>query len=555
MVHTCRSVLSVAILLGFSSNSWAQTVPDAGSIRQQIEPSRALPLPKASPLPKALPPAQAVRQNAGTTVKVNAFRFEGHQLLNTEQLNMAVAKFAGRDLRFDGLQEAADAVSAAYREAGWIVRVYLPEQDVSSGVITLQIVEARFAGIRLEGSPSKRLRPSELEAWFKSRQPTGQPLNSHALDRALLLADDLPGISVAGTLAPGQSDGETALVLQTTDEPFLFGDVGLDNTGSRTTGSQRLTANLNLNSPGGRGELISLNLLHTKGSDYGRVAMTVPVEHNGLRLGVSFSSMSYKVVEGDQVANEARGSSKSMGLDWNFPLVRARTHNLYLSGGLDNKTFNNTNNNETGQNHGDYASNALRLGLSGNRFDNWGGGGANSASLQATWGQLADMQKHPQLDTIQRSYNKINYSLSRQQTLTADHSLLLTFGGQHASQVLDPSERFYIGGAQTVRAYPSSEVGGDRGQTLSAEWRWRVAPAWVVTAFADVGRVVQLEPHTALMLRGQGLSLGWQGPMGINTKLTWSKRSGTNPMPTPKGTDSDGTFKRDRFWFTASLPF
>jgi hemolysin activation/secretion protein len=470
----------------------------------------------------------------------------------------------GQALDFAGLQRTADAVAAAYREAGWIVRAYLPEQDISEGTLTLQVIEAKFAGLRFESEPSTRVMREQLQAFFTGQQSQGQTLNAHALDRALLLADDLPGISVAGTLVPGAADAETALVLQTTDEPFFFGDVGVDNTGARSTGTKRLTANMNINSPGGRGELVSLNLLHTQGSDYGRVAMTVPVGYNGLRAGINASSMNYKVIEGDAGirALEVKGKSSSWGLDFNFPLLRERLHNLYLSGGLENKGFYSEDNNKSSdpESYSDYGSNSLRLGLSGNRFDNLWGGGANSGSLQMQWGRLASMQAHKQIKDIDRSYHKLSYSLSRQQNLMTDHSLLLSLQGQHASQMLDSSEKFYVGGANSVRAYPASEQGGDRGQVLTAEWRWRLDASLVLTAFADTGRVVTLPTDSlslqTVTLSGRGLSLNWQGPAGISARLTWAHRNGNNPQPYgPDKTDRDGTLKRNRIWFTASVPF
>lgn len=559
-----RFLLPSTLMLGLCTVSWAQTTPDAGSISQQITPSRMLTLPQAEQLPKTIP-AQTLAPRAGATVRIQSFQFSGNQLLSTSDLSAAAAPFTNRELGFEELQSAADAVASAYREAGWIVRVYLPEQEINAGVITLQVVEASFAGVRVEGTPSKRVRAEQIEAWFTSRQPTAQALNAHALDRALLLVDDLPGLSVAGTLAPGPTDGETALVLQTTDEAFVDGDVGLDNQGARSTGSNRMSANLNINSPGGRGELVSLNLLHSQGSDYGRVAFTTPVGYNGLRLGVSASSMDYKVIGGPtQTVNlDIRGGSSSLGLDWSYPLVRARQHNLYFSGGLDNKRFDSATRQSTAadpRSYSDYASNSLRLVLSGNRFDSWGAGGANSVSVQTLWGQLTHMQGHNQVDNLQRFFNKLNFSLSRQQNLSSAHSLLFSYSSQHAKQVLDSSERFYLGGAASVRAYPVSELGGDRGQVLSGEWRWRLHPAWVLTSFVDMGQVTALPANgsdikTNLKLRGQGLSLGWQAPMGLNTKLTWSHRGGRNPQPTPAGTDGDGTLKLNRVWFTTSLPF
>jgi hemolysin activation/secretion protein len=552
-----RSLWAAACLWAFVLSAvHAQAVPDAGSLRQQIEQQRETNLPPAVRPQKVVPPPE-IKAPDGMSVRVKSFRFAGNTLLAEQQLAPALAEFLNRDLSFEGLQRAVAAVAAAYREAGWLVRAYLPEQDISAGVVTVQVVEARFAGMRIEGDAPKRVAVGEVEGFIRRAQPRGAPLRADALDRGLLLLDDLPGVSVAGTLAPGQRDGETALVLQVSDEPLIYGSVGLDNTGARSTGSHRLTASLNINSPGRRGDLLGLMVLHTEGSDYGRLALTVPDGYDGLRLGASISGMNYRVIEGAGVAAKIRGRSNSLGLDINYPLQRSRVQNLYWTAGLDKKGFFNRDLTDV---RSDYETYSLRSELSGNRFDDLGGGGANSATVQLLWGRLAAMQQHAQLGTIERNYRKITYSLSRQQALGGSHSLLLTLQGQHATQVLDSSERFYIGGSQSVRAYPSSELGGERGQAASAEWRWRLDAAWLFTAFVDQGRAVSLpatssDRKTALTLRGHGLSASWQGPMGLLTKLTWARRDGSNPKPTQAGTDADGTLKLNRFWLTTSMPF
>lgn len=555
--HSLFTVLPLSLTLGLVT-AHAQVTPDAGSIRQQLDPSRALPsLPPAAAPQRVVPPTEMAHQKS-LTVRVDSFQFVGNTLLGNDQLAAALSVFVKRDLSFNELQRAADAVAMTYREAGWMVRVYLPEQDISSGLVTLQIVEARFGGLRFEGEAPKHVLPAEIQSYFEAQQQLGQALNVDSLDRALLLADDLPGVNIAGTLVPGPQDNETSLVLNTTDEPLVYGDISLDNNGARSTGSDRVMLNMNITSPGERGELISLNLLHSKGSDYSRVAFTVPDGYNGLRVGINASTMTYKVIDGPATnsAAQIRGSSNSMGFDMNYPLLRSRLANVYWSGGLDNKTFFN----EDAQVRSDYASAVWRVGLSVNRFDDLGGGGANTASVQMVRGQLEDMKAHNLLNSIDRSFSKVNYSLSRQQTLTADHSLLIAMNGQYATQVLDSSEKFYIGGAQTVRAYPVSEFGGDRGQVLSSEWRWRVAASWTATAFVDAARVTTLpttasDSTTTLFLRGQGLSVGWQDPSGLTAKLTWSRRNGHNPKPTSAGTDGDGTLKLNRIWFNTSLAF
>lgn len=531
--------------------------PDAGSMRQQIEQQREINLPRTTRQPKVVPPAKAPARD-GVSVKVKAIRFAGNNLLSEQDLAPAVADFLNRELNFDGLQRVADAVAAAYREAGWLVRAYLPEQDISEGVVRVQIIEARFAGVRFEGEATKLVKPSEIQAYFNAAQAVGKPLNADALDRALLLADDLPGVSVAGTLAPGQTDGETALVLQSTDEPEIFGEMGLDNFGALSTGSNRVTANLNVNSPGGRGELVSFNMLHTQGSDYGRVALTVPDGYSGLRLSFSLSSLLYKVVDGPGASVDLRGRSNSLGFDLNYPLVRSRAYNLYGSLGFEGKNFYTSDSSGV---RSDYDSTSTRLGLSGNRFDDFAGGGANSGSVQFLWGHLSAMRQHSQMGTIEPNYQKINYNFSRQQSVVDNHSLLLSLQGQHAVQMLDSSEKFYLGGAQSVRAYPMSELAGERGQLVSAEWRWRADPAWVLSAFVDQGRAVSLpatvsDQKTSSIVRGHGLGASWQTPMGAVAKLSWSHREGTNPRANINtGADGDGTLKLNRYWLSVTMAF
>lgn len=546
-------------LMGLSAPVQAQpVVPDAGVLRQHVEQKRDFPPPPTVQPQKADNAAPAHTPASGPTVVVKAFQFEGHHMLSTEALNASVTGFVGRPLGFEELQAVRDAVAQTYRDAGWLAQVNLPRQDVTSGIVTLRIVEATFAGVRFEGDPPQRVSRQTVESIFAHHVKTGEAARLDQIDRALLLSDDLPGVAVAGALEAGQSDGETALLLKSSDEPAHFGEVALDNTGSRATGSQRISVNLNVNSPSGLGDLLSLALMHTRGSNYARIALTLPAGYSGLRIGANVSRVAYRIVDGpmSQSATPIKGQSDSVGLEANYPWLRSREFNVYVSSALDVKSFHN----EDAQVQSDYQSQALRLGLSGNLFDSLGGGGANSASVQLLSGHLARMKVHSRIDSLPRTYQKLTYSLTRQQAVSADHSLLLSLSGQHANKELDSSEKFYIGGPSNVRAYPSSEAGGERGRAASAEWRWRLASDWLLTLFVDKAKVQTLSAGStgsadSTSLNGYGLSVAWKGPMGINTRLTWARRVGENPKPNPSGSDSDGTLKRDRFWLSVSLAF
>ena len=552
-------MLVLPLLLGISS-AYAQTTPDAGALRQQIERQIPQALPGEKKPLTALPPEY--KPAPGLTLTVKQFRFDGNTLLTAEQLAPVLVSFLNRPLDFAGLQQATAAVSEAYRAAGWLVRVYLPRQDITDGIVTLQIVEGIFGKTRLEGVPPSRLTAGRAEATIAAAQPAGQPLNANALDRAMLLLDDLPGVAVSGNLAAGSGQAETDLVLQMTDEQLLSGEAGLDNTGSRATGSERITANAFLNSPLKLGDQLAANLIHSQGSDYARLAYTLPVGHDGLRIGVNTSRLDYDVITPEFKAANINGNSTSWGFDAQYPLIRSRTHNLYLSAAFDDKNFDNKDINGTTTRYG---VRNVTLGLLGNQFDKWGGGGASFASLNVTRGDIDLGALDPNENVaLEGSFTKLRYALSRQQALTADWSLYALLTGQFANKNLDSSEKFYLGGANGVRAYPSNEGGGSEGTMLNVEVRWRAMNNLVVAGFYDWGSVAINKNNgfagapalNRYDLDGIGVSVAWTGPLDITLKATYAHRLGDNPSrDATTGKDQDGSLDKNRFWLTASLPF
>ena len=84
-------------------------VPDAGSLRQQIEREREVQLPrKLAPTAPAEPPA--LKALTGQTVTVTTFRFAGNTLLGAGQLAGVVSGYINRPIDFSQLQAAATAV-------------------------------------------------------------------------------------------------------------------------------------------------------------------------------------------------------------------------------------------------------------------------------------------------------------------------------------------------------------------------------------------------------------------------------------------------------------
>ena len=552
-----------AALCMLALSAHGQQLPDAGALRQQLEQQRVPVLPEKGVL-EVVPPAMTKLAGGNEKVAVKSFEFKGNQLLSNEQLAAAVSPYAGRALNFNELQAAAAAAAAAYRAQGWVVRVFLPEQDVTQGRIQLQVVEARFGSARTE-APVQRVGDGVAKAFVDAVQRAGAPVNGHALDRALLLIDDLPGVSVTGRLTEGRNDRETDLLLQLKDGPLFNGSVAADNAGSRSTGRERLVLTVDVNSPLRFGDQISALLLKSRGSEFARAAYTAPLGSAGWRLALNLSTLRYRVITPEFAVLDANGRSDSTGAELSYPLLRTRTENLFLNLGFEDKRFDNRS---AGTVATRYGSRAFAFTAAYNGFDEFMGGGATAAQLGAVQGQL-DLTGSPNEAADAAStrtagqFGKLRYAVSRQQQLGELFSAYASLSGQRAGKNLDSSERFYLGGVSGVRAYPASEAGGSSGQLLTAEVRARLPQNLAASVFYDRGQVKVNENNDILgalarngwSLSGVGASLAWAAPFGLVTRLTVARRLGNNPNATTNGLDQDGTLNKTRVWVQATLPF
>ena len=570
----------LAVLASCSSTgAWAQanasrfTEVNAGSLRQQIERDQTFKLPKISAPTETEKRPTKEPVSKGPKIAVKQFVFKGNTLLSSERLAAVVASYPGESLSFAQLEQAVAEVAQAYRLAGWTVRAYLPEQDIVDGVVTVNIVEAVFGKVVIDGVKPKSLDQARLIQIVLSEQTTGTFLRASAVDRALLIADDISGVAVTGGLQEGLRDGETDVVLKALEKPWLETNFSHDNTGSESTGVERTSLGFTGNSWLLPGDVFSTQLVGSEGTRYVRMSESIPIGYTGLRMGVNASRMTYRVGLLGADGYEVTGLSETFGLETSYPLVRSRLSNLYVNLAVDNKIFRNFGSDKRNQ---DYAIRSSSLGLSGNLFDNFGGGGFNNASLTLTHGTVnmdgsASFIENP--DQFPEGkvgfYRKIRYALSRQQTLTDQLAFYLAVSGQSALTDLDSSEKFYLGGSSGVRAYPGSEGGGVKGHMANAELRWQVASGYSATMFYDIGQVLA-DPlfHTRdnqefineYTLKGGGLAFSRQFDGGLTFKVTWARRAEDNPNPRTDTTtlqikDQSGSLVRDRVWLSLSASF
>lgn len=553
-----KLVLGFATLISTVSHSniYAQTPSNAGALQQQIERERksVVPYNKSIEVPEITESSGNIKDKGGMTITVKEFRFDGNTLLDAKKLNKAVASYLNRPVSFSELQNAAAAIGDLYRSRGWVVRSFIPEQDVAGGVVIIKIIEAKFGSTKTEGDLDIRLNHKKIDAMVAEQQNEGEPIHTKKLDRALLLIDDLPGVSVAGSLREGEKYGQTDLALKQTKEALATGAAIIDNAGSRSTGRERAHGFIQVNNPFGVGDLASFYLLGSEGVSFARMEQSFPVGYNGWRVGANASIMKYDLVAREFKGLDGEGSSTNMGLQASYPVIRERKKNLYFSMNYDHRYFDNRSQGLTSSN---YNINSGTAGLKANFIDQIGGGGVNNASVSVSFGKLNLRSLNDGEDpTLEDSFRKISYNLSRQQKITRTLSFYTAVSAQATpDRKLDSSEMFYLGGSQGVRAYPVSEASGVDGHLINAELRWQFLPNYQLTGFYDHGYVHNSGSTKSYSLDGAGLELSLQTKFGFNVSGSWAHRIGNNPNPTSTGNDQDGSSLENRFWLTIYKQF
>ena len=139
------------------------------------------------------------------------FQVEGASLLPRTSVENVVYPFLGSNKSLVDVEAAKRALEQAYREAGYAaVLVNIPEQDASTGVIRLRVVESKIERFRVTGT--HYFSPRDLRAEIPALQP-GSPLHLPTLQSQLAEASALAPDRVLNPLfrpglAPGTMEAE-----------------------------------------------------------------------------------------------------------------------------------------------------------------------------------------------------------------------------------------------------------------------------------------------------------------------------------------------------------
>jgi hemolysin activation/secretion protein len=396
----------------------------------------------------------------------------GATVYKAEDLRAFYADLLEHDIKLADIQNVADAIENKYHQDGYaLTRVFVPPQRVGNGIFTISVVEGFVKAIDVEGDApgNQALIKAYLQPVLADR-----PLRLSTMERALLLANDIPGIAASGLLRPSPDEpGASDLVVTVTPTPYA-GSAGLDNRGSNFAGPWTVRGDAAANGLIGANDQLYVNVSSVPNS-----LAKIEAQIRYLRLvgsdgmAVSFNANgSYGEPGSTLTPLELVTSSYGFGPRAHYPLRRARAESIYLDGGF---TWNNATVTSLGQpfSHDEWRVADVAVSYVQNGFL----AGTTAVTLGISQGlPIFGARSNGALDQSRpgahNDFTKLTGSLRRGQAIYGGFNLAFSTQWQYAFAPLVTGEQIAFGGDTIGRGYDPSVLEGDQGIGASLELRY-----------------------------------------------------------------------------------
>jgi hemolysin activation/secretion protein len=491
LVFFCSAIVHAAGLPG--------TV-QPGQIEQQFQPE---------PRMRADRPGRIVVPEADQPVPLNAkdIRFQ-----LTRVIIEGATVYCEKDLlpsyqsRLDGEVSLADiyqiaaTLTAKYRNDGYILsQVVVPAQSVEGGQVRLKAIEGYIASVTIEGVDGDR---RNLVQRYADKIQQCRPLKNDVLEHYMLLMNDLPGAFARAAIKPSPKEQGASEMAVQFSQSKAQGGLSLDNRGGESLGPMRISGDIGLNSVLGLQENTSLRLVSSGNEKmtYVSLAHDERIGSEGSKLNLLFSMVDAKPKEMTFIPLNLETSSQTAALTYSRPLIRSRSQNFSLHGGLtfhEGKTgiFNVEDTRDS--------TRVLKIGITYDLADSCYG--VNLLAIELSQGMLGLGSSSSGDPMLSRPNGKVDFTkatvyAARLQSITQHWSILAAANAQYAFTDLLSSELYSYGGEQFGRGYDPSEMVGDHGIGMKVELRYkdtipdRFAFSYTGYAFYDAGIVYQRSP-------------------------------------------------------------
>jgi len=396
-------------------------------------------------------------------------------------VGLAIQKYIGRPVSLASLDQMVKEVIVAYREGDRpVVDVLLPEQDITSGVVQLVVIESTLARIRVEGVDV------DTEEFIRQqmRVKKGEVIRASEVLQDLSWLNRSPYRKVDMVYAPGFEFGTTDIILKTYDERANWFYTGYEDSGTDFLGKDRIIFGFNFGDLLGPNQSVSyqytadLDMEHVRGHSL-VYSQGLPWRHYFTVLASYVDIDSDRIPLGGGAFLDSDGSNTQLSGRYGIPLKAIDNRQRELSFGFDWKSNGNNLefvdvNNAANVQLFDTQVEIFQWSLGYNETIQhkrgvtqidargyWSPGGLNNHNSDLNFGRSRALST--------ADYFYATLSVEHQRRLKDDWSARFKIVGQEATRNLQASEQIGAGGYDTVRGFDQRVARGDEGFWTTVE--------------------------------------------------------------------------------------
>ena len=434
------------------------------------------------------------------------------EILTGEQIQAVTQPYIGREITLKDLREMADRITDLYRNQGYMTcGAVLPPQRIHDGVVEVRLIEGKTGNVTLTGNRFTR------DKYILDRMglKPGEVANTDKLNRDLRWFQGTNDIQLRVVMKPGAEEGATDYDIMVFEPKNQVVTLYTDNDGYETSGRWRAGIFYNMKSVSGHRDSLRAHFIGSRGTKAWGLGYSVPISRKGMRLDLDYSGNRTKVVKGELEPLGVEGKSNSFSVTWRAPfhVTEKSRHEAGLQY-VHQKS-------ETELGHGTglvvpWVDDRIQRVIPYVSFTHYGKDSVLYHKHSFVWARRRDIDGESDTGKLYRLSSFWQKRNTNGQFWQARLDAQLGSGDNLAA-----SDRFFIGGVNSVRGYEEGFIGGSRGISMGLEYHIPVdkAKRIFVYPFFDWGTVggYAAPEHNKLMSAGLGIEARYKHLYGTLT--------------------------------------
>lgn len=443
--------------------------------------------------------------------QVNQIEITGNTLLTKEEVSPIVQQYQGLCLGKEAINQLMRQLTDLYVSDGYITsRVYIPPQDLATGVLKLVVIEGFVQGISINNNSAEDRR----KLWWAMPSDWGDHLKLPDIEQGLDQLNRVPSANAQMKLWPGDEVGSTHIHINNKTNDEVRGSIQLSNDGQESTGKQKIRFGVSADNVIGINDLSSLNFIGSENTNALSWSGSFPYRRWTFNLSHSYSE--YLNILPQQTDLLGRSNTSSVASDYLLYRDTYRRFNLQSS-----VTVRRSERHILGVELRPQKLVPVRVAanLSGNHP--WGFYSTELGYVHGTKLFGATKDQIQASGVPQAQFYKIDFKTTLVVPFGQGYSFQSFFNGQYADQDLYSSEQVHLGDQSSVRGTESTAVSGDRGFyiqnsvktslfSLLRQVNLNSFPGWLpnmsLSVFSDYGQARALSRRNGQSIASAGLS-------------------------------------------------